>query len=583
MNSEPDNSARRALDAFSRQATAAAPTRIPSLADLRRRAQQRRRRRNLARLALAPTAALVALGAWAILDRGDEPTRLAVVSEPEAAPDTTAPPGEHEATPQADQGVPTPDGNVSGAAVETLGPFVWPAPPRDIATLDELVEQFAVEVLGSRPDSVAYKGATNEKAPQAFVIYPEFNPEISGETHSHELFAVALPSTEGWGFVDIGGRPIGIEETADGAFAVDFRPPGGAAANTVEIRYTDGEATSDTVDGFELTLPAERSPESVASVMVRHLDENGRLNTVTGRQFGISMAEIHDDIRVREEAVPKPTVPQFVGLSAGEAVDLLREHDYHLAGVAFDEAADAEPGTVIATSPEPGELIETYGSITLTIAGGKPSQSPEDAARDQIVPELAALPTAVRVLQADDWAGPTLVETAAGIWLISRMDSDVAFALTESTGCGFGATEDSEAVYGRDVVCLLEYAEILLLDAQSGEILRAYPFSGAIPRQILRTDDALYCISQSDGGIANSMLCRIDLATLEPAVRIFPRAGSEYDWSWVPRGWTINDPVGVVLWENLAVTDDGLAISGHHGSAKVDPDTLELLNVELDG
>jgi len=577
------------LDNLARQATADPPTRIPSLADLRRRAAQRRRRRTIARLAVLPAVIVAALGTWTLIDT-DPQTETTVAGQA----DTTTPAG----TAQDRPSTATPGQDVAPAADEPpgadpadapvddpegsgpLGSFVWPAPPRNFATLDELVEQFAVEVLESAAGSVDYLEATDEQVPQSFLISHFPGPE-SSELHGHEVPAIAIPSPQGWGFVRIGAVALSIDETETGSHAIRFGPPHGTAASTVEVRYSDGEVVSEIVQAAEFALPEGRSPDSVVSVLVTHLDDAGKQITVSGRQFSLSVEEIEAEIEAREAQAVDP-VPDLVGLTVSEALDLLREHEYHLAGVAFDEAPDAEPGTVIATSPAAGGLIEAYGSITLSIAGGGPSQSPEDAARDQIVPELAALPLGVRVHQADDWAGPTIVETTAGIWILSRMDSDLAFTLTESTGCGFGATEDPEAVYGRDVVCLLEYTEILLLDSQSGEILRAYPFSGAIPRQLLRTDDALYCIGQSDGGLANSLLCRIDLATLEPAVRIFPRDGSEYDWSWVPRGWTIDDPVGVVLWENLAVSDSGITISGHSGTATIDPQTLELLSIELD-
>lgn len=82
--------------------------------------------------------------------------------------------------------------------------------------------------------------------------------------------------------------------------------------------------------------------------------------------------------------------PNLVGLTGKEALDLLDEHEISGRGelrighVEFDEDADAASGTVVATEADPE-------GIRLIDAHGGPSQSPEDAARDQIVPEFAAV------------------------------------------------------------------------------------------------------------------------------------------------------------------------------------------------
>ena len=91
------------------------------------------------------------------------------------------------------------------------------------------------------------------------------------------------------------------------------------------------------------------------------------------------------------------------------------------------------------------------------------SQSPADAARDQIVPALALLPPRTRIRQVDALSGPTRVDTAEGTWIISEPNVDAI-----NLGCELG---NPAGVEGRDRICVFEYAEILSstpLDRSSG-------------------------------------------------------------------------------------------------------------------
>jgi len=581
MSTEPDDRTQRALDTFSRQATAAAPTRIPSLAALRRRAAQRRRRRTIARLAF-PLAALAALGAWAILDPGDEPTQLAVVSESETAPETPDPSADNEATPKPaapEEGAPEDPTNGADptAIAESTGQFVWPDPPRGFATLEELVDQFAVEVLGWYPGTVSLEDEdiTGED-PQAFAFYqPDPDQTIPIEYFVTDHYAVAALSPEGWGFIQVGSGDVGIDETSDGGYVIGFQPPVGTVVNTVEVRYTDGEITSDTTKVSELVLQPGRSAGSVESVLITHAIDTGEVISASGSLFTPEAQEIPDQIQSPFDVLQGVAVPNLVGLDVNEAVTILDEWDFKLADIDYDEGAEEPFGTVVATEPVPDDLIEFSGPISLTVASGGPSQSPADAIRDQVVPEVAALPAGIRGRQVIESVDPTHIAASEGIWVISEVHPRIAFALTPDCGLGNLGTD---SVYRRDVICLTEYAEIILFDPQDGSILRAYPFPGIPPSSLRITDDALYCSRQGDGALPDSMLCRIDRITLEPTVKVFP-AGPSQDsayWSWTPRGWSVEEPVDLVLWEHLAVTDDGIAISGHDGTAVVDPDTLEI-------
>lgn len=207
---------------------------------------------------------------------------------------------------------------------------------------------------------------------------------------------------------------------------------------------------------------------------------------------------------------------------------------------------------------------------------GEPSQSPEDAARDGVVPELAALPIHERV---HIWKQ---VATPEGLWVSSSMDSAGSLIIGSCTPSQPGC------LYGRDYVVNGEYGEVLLLDAAGQKILRAYPLPG-FPLfgfgGLVATDDAIYCGRQGDGALPDSMLCRIDRRTGDWIVRLFP---APFDSAYVPPNpemyipdnWTINDPVDQPLFLDLMMTEDGLVTVGYDNQAvRVDPDTLELLDL----
>jgi hypothetical protein len=268
-------------------------------------------------------------------------------------------------------------------------------------------------------------------------------------------------------------------------------------------------------------------------------------------------------------------VPDVVGLDVDEATEILDELGLRTEILETSEP-DAAPGMVTAAEPAPGSQVESGVTVTLTVATS-PSQSEADAARDQIVPALAALPADVRINQKEEDLGPTRVDTAEGGWIISQPWAGRPAPTVPCLG-------DPGGTYGLETVCIDEYAEILLLDSRSGDILRAYPFPGLGPLSLQATDDSIYCIRQGDGGLPDSMLCRIDLATLDATVRVFPSAlDSGFSLKpdrWVPASWTIDDPTDLVLWEHLDISADGITISGSSGSATVDPDTLELLTID---
>jgi hypothetical protein len=75
----------------------------------------------------------------------------------------------------------------------------------------------------------------------------------------------------------------------------------------------------------------------------------------------------------------------------------------------------------------------------------------------------------------------------------------------------------------RDFLCIDEYGEILLMNTDGTRIIRAFPLPFShTTTQLVVTDNAVYCASQGDGALPDSLMCRIDRRTLTMAVRVFP-------------------------------------------------------------
>ncbi len=167
-------------------------------------------------------------------------------------------------------------------------------------------------------------------------------------------------------------------------------------------------------------------------------------------------------------------VPDVVGLTIDEAIERVEASGLtgQIVEVAVPEAALS--GVVAAIDPVAGSRVTPGTTITLSV-GVAPSQSAADAARDQILPELARLPTSARIRQVKELFGPTRLETAVGTWVISQPNVDLIDGITD--GCTLG---DPGGIEGLDRICIHEYAEILLLDTKA-QIVRAYPFPGLGP------------------------------------------------------------------------------------------------------
>ena len=233
-----------------------------------------------------------------------------------------------------------------------------------------------------------------------------------------------------------------------------------------------------------------------------------------------------------------------------------------------------EPGVPDVVDVPPDDAVDAPAEPDGEASEGRPSQSVEDAIRDGVVPEVAALPFELRV--ADPW--PRVV-TEEGVWVVSRLSRDVS-ELAE--GCALGDT-GSAAVYGRDVICDVEYGEVLLLDADETRILRAFPFPGSPPQGLAVNDDAVFCTRQGDGAMSHSMLCRIDRTTSARNVRLFTSDADELT-SWLPvdqqaGDWSVDTSATDVTFGDLIAVDSRLLVLGWDGQVTpADAESLELLD-----
>jgi hypothetical protein len=243
-------------------------------------------------------------------------------------------------------------------------------------------------------------------------------------------------------------------------------------------------------------------------------------------------------------------------------------------GAGIVASLGSAPTSRIPVIGEPGPVDATPQELT-------PSQSLEDAARDGVIDEIAVLPFDLRVQPYE--AGTGSIEqravTEEGVWVASRPNWNALEPRPMVIG-------DEAGRYGRDFFATSSYGEVILLDADEREILRAYPFPDAGPQALLVTDDAVYCTRQGDGGLPGSMLCRIDRTTLEVRARYFPfDDGSHFldpAEMALPEHWVVDEPFGRSVFGDFEVRGDTLYSVGQDGSVPIDPVTLALLDEASD-
>jgi hypothetical protein len=223
----------------------------------------------------------------------------------------------------------------------------------------------------------------------------------------------------------------------------------------------------------------------------------------------------------------------------------------------------------------------TTATTSSTTQPTSASQSPEDALRDGVVPELAALPFQQRVRVIDPISGDVSVSTDEGVWVVSRL----AFEDFPNGAClGSGDTPMTR--------WCPDDGELLLLDPAEDRILRAFPLPAYPPQWLFVTEDAVYCGRQGDGGLPNSMLCRVDRNSDELTVRAFvwtggPDEPDDYDLPHdeLPGTWTV-DMSAATNWKGMRVTGDGSLEVGDadlDAWTAIDPVSLEPLGLDLGG
>lgn len=172
-----------------------------------------------------------------------------------------------------------PDGAAAGTAAPSLprelGDFVWPAPAQDLETVEDLVAAFVDEVLGW--DTFDLEGdITGESQPQFVTLgNGELGVAVTG---------LAVPSPEGWGFVQVGSQMFAALHEPDGVM-LDYSLGTDVAEVSVTLRLADG--TVRTLEGgARQTVVPDVSIGDLVSVLVVGSDATGRVVAAVGGQFG---------------------------------------------------------------------------------------------------------------------------------------------------------------------------------------------------------------------------------------------------------------------------------------------------------
>ena len=246
-------------------------------------------------------------------------------------------------------------------------------------------------------------------------------------------------------------------------------------------------------------------------------------------------------------------------LARGRAkVRLRRRMTVATAAFAVGAAAIAVPAALDSrTGPDRLPTEQGMLASTAPVFEGA-SQSAADARRDDVLPAVASLSFEDRVsviLEA---------EAPEGVWALSRMPGAPA------------ALGDPAGRYGVDWVARQEYGELLLLDRTARRIIRAYPLPGVPPQTLLLRDDAVYCARQGDGGLPDSMLCRVDRDRLTAQVRVFPPAGPDPASPVQRRDWQRDPSAATGLLQALVPCGKLACAEGPSGASAIDPVSLAL-------
>ena len=178
---------------------------------------------------------------------------------------------------------------------------------------------------------------------------------------------------------------------------------------------------------------------------------------------------------------------------------------------------------------------------------------------------MAALPYTLRVEPRSE------VPSEEGTWIVAVPTPELT-ELASENGCGFG---NLDGVYPTEVICAVEYGEILLVDDE-GQIVRAFPMPGAIPGWIHLTQESVYGGRIGDGALPNSTLFRIDRQSLEATVVVIlshPESAPE----WLPT-WHVAGAEQVTTYVTLvgfAPEMGGTEVTSWIGDVVVDIDGID--------
>ncbi len=226
---------------------------------------------------------------------------------------------------------------------------------------------------------------------------------------------------------------------------------------------------------------------------------------------------------------------------------------------------------------EPGEydidvLYEGTSLIRATVevssaelvAALPPSQSPADAARDGVIGAIAELPFYRRAEVR------TAVEAKEGTWMLATL-SRAVIEESWATGCGIG---DLDGSYPIDVVCSVEYGELLLV--QNERIVKAYPMPAGPPSWICLTDGHVYSGHIGDGALPDSTVVRIDRDTLAATVVVIP-APFDGGTEWLPSWLVAPDGYSERYYEAVHINAEGIGVPVESwiGEFTVDIDAID--------
>ncbi len=427
-----------------------------------------------------------------------------------------------------------PDDPESGSSDPAMrGNFIWPFPAPGYDNAEQVVFGFVNEVL--RWDGYEYNYPGDNAAVSLADVEDAVEVTLTEEASGYSVTVLLWPSDVGWGIIQIASND-GTEmmgRTVDPPYVVDVNH--GRMTDDSEVQMSvnleDGRVLQSNVtadsDSRIVTYPLIEAneigaPDEIISVLLV-VESGGEVIAVTGGQF---------DPGDEEEAA---------------------------------EAVEEEVAEQVADEP-----AEIDGPAELP-----PGQSAEDAARDGVVPEVAALPADRRINVVEGRGGQTVVDAPEGRWLLSELDPSVS-----PSGCIVG---DQDGQYGSDFVCTFDYREIVLLGNDSS-ILKAYPMPSLVIQELFVTDEAIYCRRLGDGGYPDSILCRIDRQTGEMIVRVLPNSGLDdsSDSSWyqdvaVPYDIAVG-PNGIYIGGAVEFESGRIIISDLDRSVVFDATTLQVLS-----